>query len=80
MFKKMKEPRMMMATKAFHQLGEISRDEEDYCFVEEETKGWYRGSWVTGFGFFNVKFPKDSTRELTAQEQEHIDNVKLVIV
>lgn len=80
MFKKMKKPRYMMATKAFHQLGEISREEPDYCYVDHETKGFYRGAWIEGFGFVCVKFPKETTFELTEEQQEHIDNSTFVIV
>jgi len=80
MFKPMKNPRYMMATIAKHQLGDISRDNEDYCYVRDETKGWYRGNWAEGYGFYNVKFPKETTRELTDEEREYIENTRLVIV
>lgn len=80
MFRLLKTPRYMMATTAKHQLGDISRDEEDYCYIKEETKGWYRGSWVTGYGFFNVRFPKETTRELTEEETKFVQNQRLVIV
>lgn len=57
-----------MATKAIHQLGDISSDWDDLCFVyAEDDDNWY-GKWVTGFGFFDVKFPKATTRDLTEQE------------
>jgi len=58
----------MMATKAIHKLGDISSDEPDICYVHEETENDYIGAWVTGYGFINVKFPKDTTRELTPEE------------
>ena len=58
----------MMATKAIHQMGDISRDEEDLCVVFAEDKENYIGNWVTGFGFIEVKFPKETTRELTNEE------------
>jgi hypothetical protein len=64
----MKFPRYMMATTALHQLGDISRDKPDLCRVESEEGDNYVGAWVTGFGFFNVKFPKATTRELTKAE------------
>ena len=60
--------RYMMATTATHKLGDISRDAPDLMEVDEETDTEYVGRWVTGFGFFNVHFPKSSTRELTAAE------------
>ena len=60
----------MMATKAYHMLGDISRDEPDLCHVHLEREDDYIGSWVTGFGFIEVKFPKKTTRELTQEEIE----------
>jgi hypothetical protein len=30
----------------------------------------YIGNWRTGFGYINVHFPKDTTRELTAEERD----------
>jgi hypothetical protein len=33
----------------------------------------YIGMWVTGFGFFDVRFPKETTRELTKEEIKQID-------
>lgn len=64
-------PRYMMATKAMHQLGDISRDEPDICRIDREDGDNYIGAWVEGFGFFDVRFPKVTTRELTAAEFEH---------
>lgn len=58
----------LMGIKAFHQLGEISSDEYDIFYCKNETTDYWIGSWVTGFGFFNVCFPKSTSRELTADE------------
>lgn len=63
----------MMATTAIHQLGDISREQEDICRIESEEGADYIGSWVTGFGFFGVRFPKATTRDLTPTEVEHYD-------
>lgn len=60
----------MMATKAMHKMGDISSDFEDLCVVFSETDTHYIGNWVTGFGFINVEFPKETTRELTQKEVE----------
>ncbi|HET9135136.1 MAG TPA: hypothetical protein VFO76_00755 [Candidatus Kapabacteria bacterium] len=60
----------MIASEAYHLLGELSRT-EDLCHVNAETDNYYVGMWVTGFGFFNVLFPKDTTRELTDAEREY---------
>lgn len=69
----------MMATKAYHQLGDISRDEEDLCVVKDEDEDYYIGNWVEGFGFIDVKFPKETTRELTQEEVEKYHNMELTI-
>jgi hypothetical protein len=60
----------MMATKANHLLGDISRDVPDLCLVSDEGGDSYIGNWVEGLGFFNVEFPKATTRELTPEEIE----------
>lgn len=60
--------RHMMATKALAKLGDISRDQPNLCVVSYETDTEYIGSWVEGFGFFHVKFPKATTRPLTDEE------------
>ena len=60
----------MMATKAFHKLGDISSDVPDLCYIHSEDKDNYIGNWVTGLGFINVKFPKETTRPLTTEEIE----------
>ncbi len=71
--------RYMMATKAFHKLGDISRDEPDLCIVDSEDTENYIGNWVTGFGFINVKFPKSTTRELTDEEKEKWHGRQIVV-
>src|SRR5262245_33776144 len=43
-------PKYMMATKAIHQLGDISRDKPDICQIFGEDADNYIGNWVTGFG------------------------------
>ncbi len=60
----------MMATTAIHKLGDISSDEPDLCHIYHEDDENYYGMWVTGMGFFDVKFPKETTRELTVEEIE----------
>jgi hypothetical protein len=58
----------MIATVALHKMGDISRPVGDICRVTTERENDYLGAWVTGYGFIGVKFPKDSTRELTKEE------------
>ena len=69
----------MMATKAFHLMGNLSRDEFDLCFIYSETNDFFVGSWVCGFGFFDVLFPKETTRELTADEIEKYNGQNMAI-
>ena len=71
--------RYMMATKAFHLLGDISCETPSLCSVYGEDSENYIGAWVEGFGFFDVKFPKDTTRELTGEEVEEWDDRVIAI-
>ncbi len=62
-----------MATAAHHMCGSISR-KEDLCIVSREFTHLvhgpcYVGNWCSGLGFFNVMFPKATTRDLTDDEQ-----------
>lgn len=49
---------------------DISRDEPDYFAAWSETDENYVGNWITGFGFFDVRFPKDTSRPVTDEEWE----------
>lgn len=71
--------RYMMATKAIHQLGDISSDEPDLCYIEAEDGENYIGRWATGFGFVGVRFPKSTTRELTEEEREMYQKRRIVM-
>ena len=79
--KDFEKPFSMIATKAYYQLGDISRDiyvnelysVENLCIITSETENYYIGMWVTGFGFTNVLFPKESTRDLTEKEFEELN-------
>lgn len=60
----------VMATRATHQLGDLSRDVPDLaCIYGEDGDDWI-GAWVTGMGFTNVRFPRAACRELTAEERQ----------
>ncbi len=72
-------PRHMMATRALHNLGDISRDELDLCWVGAEHGDYWVGNWVTGFGFFAVHFPKETTRELTDAEVAKYDGTSIQV-
>lgn len=73
----------MMATKAIHQLGDISRKEPDLCIIDSEDSQHFIGAWVidvTGYGLYiNVRFPKSTTRELTDEEKEEWHGRQIVI-
>lgn len=63
--------RYMMATKATHLLGDISRDEPDLAIIDSEAGDDYIGEWLTGIGYVGVRFPKATTRELTDDEKAY---------
>lgn len=67
----------MMATKAYHKLGDISRDHDDLCRVYDQDDENFYGMWVTGYGFFDVKFPKETTRELTKEEIKQFSEMNI---
>jgi hypothetical protein len=58
----------MLATKAYHKLGDISREKPSLCIVNEADEDNYYGQWESGFGFINVRFPKETTKEIECQE------------
>lgn len=69
---------------AYHQMGDLSRDfvfkdisqeltsqgdiVENMFHASKETEKFYVGAWHTGFGFFDVLFPKETSRPLTENE------------
>ncbi len=58
----------LMAKEAHHKLGEISRDEWDLAIVFQEDLESFYGNWVFGFGFIEVRFPKNSVKQLNKKE------------
>ena len=76
---KLDTPMDMMGTKAYHQLGELSSNVPDYCYITEECGDYWIGHWTTGMGFVNVHFPKETTRPLTDEEAEWLASKTLVI-
>lgn len=71
--------RYMLATTAHHKLGDISRDESDLAWITGEDGDDWIGKWVEGFGYFDIRFPKVSTRELTDVERERYDGRELAM-
>lgn len=67
-----------MGTVANHLLGDISRDDPDYFMLDrdaDQSGDDFIGFWITGFGFFNVHFPKSTSRLVTDDEWEwFLDN------
>lgn len=69
------ENRLMMATLAQHLLGDISNKMPSLCVVLGEHNNpftreyYYVGCWYGGH-CFNVRFPKETTRDLNPEEQE----------
>lgn len=71
--------RYVMATTATHKLGDLSREEPDLALVYDETARDWIGRWVEGFGFFDVRFPKVTSRELTAAEIAQYDGAVVAL-
>jgi hypothetical protein len=67
---KISPPRYMMATTAIHRMGDLSSESPMLCRVNSEDDQNYFGSWVEGFGFSDIKFPKATTRNPTPEERE----------
>jgi hypothetical protein len=70
--------RYLIGTTARHFLGDISR-EEDLFYADKETDEFWVGHWVTGFGFCNVLFPKNTARQLTPAEIERYNKTYIQI-
>ena len=60
----------LMGTIAHHGMGDISSVNPDLLIAHHESDDYYIGNWVTGFGFIDVCFPKETTRHLTPEEVE----------
>ena len=72
-----------IGTTAYHQLGDLNRGEggdgDNLFHASGETDNYYIGMWVTGLGFFNVCFPKKTSRELTEEEIEKFSKTYIQI-
>lgn len=69
----------MMATRALHKAGDISRDAPDLCVCFGKRRGYYIGNWVTGLGFVDVKFPISTTRHLTRADKKRYNGKRIAI-
>lgn len=74
-----REANIMWGTVAHHQLGEISRPDGDFFHVTDEKDEHYVGQWLTGYGFINVRFPKDGVREISWIERRWLAEHPVVI-
>lgn len=68
----------LIGSKAYHLLGDINR-KEDLFHASGETDNYYIGMWVTGFGLFNVCFPKETSRKLTKEENKKYNKTYIQI-
>jgi len=75
-----REGGIRMGTTAIHWLGDISREKPSYFIYDDEDNENYYGSWVEGYGFINVRFPKASTRDLTREEEIFAETHGVMIV
>lgn len=69
-----------IATVAIHKLGNVSRDEPDYCILHSEDENDYYGNWCEGYGFMNIRFPKETTTIASDTLTEKVKKSKVKIV
>ena len=72
-------PKYMMATAAFHKMGDVSADKPQLCSVTRETDEYYVGTFILGPGLIDIHFPKETTRELTEEEKKEWNNKPIYI-
>lgn len=79
------EERLMVlrdTSHAFHKLGDIGRPESDrieFIMVESEKSDFLVGSFVEGFGFIKVHFPREACSAPTDGEREWMAGRKIGI-
>ena len=72
-------PRVMVASEAYHDL----KPEQNLfavptlCVVDTEDDTGYRGTYPGLPGMGNVRFPKGTTRPLTAKERKNVESMRL---
>lgn len=72
-------PQVMVASQAFYGL-EPQRNlfaVPTLCVVDSEDETGYRGYYPGLPGLFNLRFPKESTRSLTAPERSRLEAMRL---
>jgi len=65
--------------KAYHQLGELTRDlfDAELIYVHSEDDDYWIGHFAEGMGFINVRFLKSDCREATDEEINLCENGKM---
>ena len=60
---------ILLATKAYHWLGDASRKEPSLCLVSGETEKFFTGCWYKSSFLADVIFPKKTTRRISSIEE-----------
>ena len=60
---------ILLATRAYHRLGDVSRKKLDLCFVSGETEKFFIGCWYKHSFLTDVIFPKKTTRKIASAEE-----------
>lgn len=69
-FDEFKKHQYMMATLANHRYGILSSKEPSLCYIYGETEDSFVGCWVfLHTDWYDILFPKKSTRDLTKAEE-----------
>lgn len=58
---------------ALHKLGNISRTDDEFIDVKEETETEYIGNFSEGFGYIDVRFDKKDCRPITKEEVDSLN-------
>lgn len=61
--------KLILATKAYHKMGELTREIPDFAIVTGETETDYIGHWARHLVLFvEVHFPKQTSRLVTVED------------
>ena len=79
-YRRLEESKTMIlkgGSPAQHKLGPIGREKDNFIVVYGETDDFYIGEFVTGYGFFDVKFRKVDCRDLTQEDIDERATIRL---
>ncbi len=69
-FEELSEPKIMVATFAFHRYGNLSSEKPRTCYVYGEQDKYFVGCWIGYFpNFHDILFPKTHTQEISREKQ-----------